>query len=181
MPRGCCRTPRTTGGVGGYRQRARCAIHFWCVQISRPRDAAHLPADARNQRLVPDLGYDEERLARGFGFHVLVAGHHVVPFHLVFWVQSVQLVGRLDNFGGNGAWLTSGETIHGVNKARVSVAGGRVVVLVAVAMRRGTAGAVAWDQPWVSVHVVGALALWRGGAGAGSRRRRAGSQAAVLH
>lgn len=93
--------------------------------------AAHSPADARNQRLVPDLGYDEERLGRGFGFHVMVAGHHVVPFDLVFWVQSVQLVGRLNNFGGNGALLTSG---HGVNEARVSVAGSRVVVFVAVAM-----------------------------------------------
>lgn len=114
-----------------------CALLLWYVQIS-----AHLPADARNQWLVPDLGYDEERLGRGLGFHVLVAGHHVVSFYLVFWVQSVQLVGRLDNFGGNGAWLTSSETIHGIDKAGVGVTGSCVMVLVAVAMGRGTAGAM---------------------------------------
>lgn len=122
---------------------------------------------------MPDLGYDK-------GFYVLVAGHHVVPFDVVFWVQSVKLVGRLDDFSGNQAWLTGGKTIHGISEAAVSVVGAGVVVFVA-AVRGGTAGAVPWDQAWISVHVVGAFALWRGGAGARSRGRRAGSQAALLN
>lgn len=110
-------------------------MYFRYVQISDY--AAHSPADARNQRLVPDLGYDEVRLGRGFGFNVRVTGHHVVPLDLVFWVQSVELVGRLDNFGGNVGRLTGCETIHGINKAGVSVVGGSIVVFVPVAVAVG--------------------------------------------
>ncbi len=139
----------------------------------------YLPADAGNQRFGPDWGDNKERLCCRFGFYVLVAGHQVVPFHVVLWVQSVNLVGRLDYFSGHQAWLTRAKAIHGISKAAVCIVGTYVVIFTAV-VRGGTTGAVPRHQAWIPVHVVGAFALWGGGAGARSRGGRAGSQTAVL-
>lgn len=140
---------------------------------------ADLPADAGDQRLGPDRGDNKERLCSSFGFYVLLAGHQVVSFYVVFWVQSVNLVGRLDYFSGHQAWLTRAKPIHGISEAAVCIVGAYGVILMA-AVRGGTAGAVPGDQAWIPVHVVGAFALWGGGAGARSGGGRAGSQAAVL-
>lgn len=106
--------------------------------------AVKLPAETGNQWLRPDRGDDKERLCSRFGFKVLLAGHQEVPFHVVLWVQSVELVGRLDYFRGHQAWLTRTETIHGIGKAAVCVMGAGVVILVA-AVGGGTAGAVPRD------------------------------------
>lgn len=112
--------------------------------VSSPGLAAYLPADAGDQRLGPDWGHNKERLCSRFGFYVLVAGHQVVPFYVVLWVQSVKLVGRLDYFSGHQAWLTRAETIHGISKAAVGIVGAFVVIFMA-AVRGGTAGAVPKD------------------------------------
>lgn len=153
--------------------RVNCVV---CVSSGPP---AGLPADAGNQRLGPDWRDDKERLCSSFGFDVLLRGHQVVPLHVVLRVQSVNRVGRLDYLGGHQAWLTSTEAIHGVCEAAVGVVGTDVVIFTD-AVRGRTAGARPGHQVGVPVHVVGAFALRGGGAGAGSWRGRAGSQAAVL-
>lgn len=98
---------------------------------------------------------------------------------MVLWVQSVNLVGCLDYFSGHQAWLSAAKTIHAIRKAAVCVVGTYAVVFMA-AVGGGTAGSVPRHQSWVPVHVVGAFALWGGGAGARPRGGRARSQAAVL-
>lgn len=52
---------------------------------------AALPADAGDHRLGPHWGDDKERL-RSLGLYVLVRRHHVGPFHVILWVQSVKVV-----------------------------------------------------------------------------------------
>lgn len=153
-----------------------------CVCDSRCLITADLPADAGDQRLGPDWGDDKERLCCGFGLQILVAGHQVVPFHVVLWVQSVNLVGGLDYFGGHQARLSHAtKPIHGISQAAVRVVGTHGVVLVMAAVGGRAAGAVPRHQGRVPVHVVGAFALRGGGAGAGPGRGRARAQAAFLH
>ena len=125
---------------------------------------ANLPADTGNQRLGPDLGDDEERFCCSFGFYVLVTGHQVIPFSVVLWVQSVNLVGCLDYFSGHQAWLTGAKTIHTISKTVVCIMGSYVVILLG-AVWGGTAGAMPRDQPCIPVHFVGAFSLWGGRAG----------------
>lgn len=146
-------------------------------KLISPGFFGNLP-DAGNQRLGPNLGDHKERLHSRFGFHVMLAGHHVVPVPVGLWVQSVHLAGGLDYLRGHQAWLSGDKTIHGIFQAAVCVVGTDAVLVAAVWGR--TAGAVPGDQPWIPVHVVGAFALRGGGAGAGSRGGRALSQAAVL-
>lgn len=112
--------------------------------VSSPGLAASSPADAGNQWLGPHRRDHDERLCSLFGFNVLVAGHQVVPFYVVLWVQSVKLVGRLDYFGGHQAWLRGAETVHGIGEAAVGIVGTNVVIFVA-AVRGGTAGAMPRD------------------------------------
>ena len=114
-----------------------------CVCVNQ-KNLANLPADAGNQRLGPDWGHNKEWLCSGFGFQVLLTGHHVVPFSMVLWVQSVNLIGRLDYFSGNQAWLTGAKTIHGISKGAVCIVGPYVVIFMA-AVRGRTAGAVPGD------------------------------------
>ena len=130
-----------------------------------------LPADAGNQRLGPDRGDDKERLCRRF-LDVLVAGNQEVPLDVVLRVQSVHLVGRLDDLSGHQARLAGAEAVHGVGEAAVCVVGADVVVFMA-AVGGGAAGAMSRDQAWIPVHVVGAFALRGGGAGARSGGGRA--------
>lgn len=54
------------------------------------------------------------------------------------------------------------------------------VLMFVAAVRGGAAGALPRDQGRIPVHVVGALALWGGGARTGSGGGRAGSQATVF-
>lgn len=117
---------------------------YLVLYVSSPGFAASLPADAGNQWLGPDWGDHKERFCSLFGFNVLVAGHQVVRFYMVLWVQSVKLVGRLDYFGGHQAWLRGAETIHGIDEAAVGIVGTCVVIFVA-AVRGGTAGAMSRD------------------------------------
>lgn len=117
---------------------------FLVLYVSSPGFAASLPADAGNQWLGPDWGDHKERFCSLFGFNVLVAGHQVVCFYMVLWVQSVKLVGRLDYFGGHQAWLRGAEAIHGIDEAAVGIVGTCVVIFVA-AVRGGTAGAMSRD------------------------------------
>lgn len=77
---------------------------------------------------------------------------------MVLLIQSVNLVGCLDYFGGDQTWLTAAKAIHAIREAVVGVIGPYVGILV-TPVWGGTAGAVPGDQRRVLVHVVGALPL----------------------
>lgn len=148
----------------------------WAFSRGSGDEVAALPADAGNHGFVPDWGDDKKRLC-SLRFDVRLRRERVVPFGVVLWVQSVKVVGGLDYFSGDQTRLTSSKTIGGVSEATVCVLEARMVV---PAVRGGAAGAVSRDQARVPVHVVGAFALGRVGARAGSRGGRAGDQAAVF-
>lgn len=110
-------------------------------KVLSPDFFGNLPADAGNQWLGPHLRDNKERLYSRFGFHVMVAGHHVVSFPVVLWVQSINLVGCLDYFSGHQTWLTGAKTIHGITEAAVCIVGTYVVIFMA-AVWGGTSRAV---------------------------------------
>ena len=98
-----------------------------------------------------------------------------------FLVEAVRLaaVGRPDDLGRHGAGLGCIVAIDELRPIVETHTDARLVVVVS-AVRGGAAGAVPGDEARVAVHVIGALALWGGGARAGSWGGRALAACTVL-
>lgn len=131
------------------------------------------------QLFAPEGGWDDIKGLR-LGFNILLTWQHIAVSG-GFWVDGVRLaaVGGADDLGGYGTWLGCVKAVDDLWPVVDASADAQLLVLMS-AVGRGATGARPAHEPGVAVHVIGALALRGGGAGARAWGGRARASCTVL-